>query len=181
MKKNTIKAVLFFIVAAILLTLGIIILPEVTNIGLTILHILIGLCILAYAYGFLLTKVVIKSKGTILVLSLVELILLTFIAVTCILKTWISISFIDEGCLILGLAFWIRGVVESFRSHLSNSTSGKKYAIYKVVMNILLITVGTWIFVSPIFTNHQLLYVFAGVFICSCITCIVLGVLKLKK
>ena len=126
MKKNTIKAVLFFIVAAILLTLGIIILPEVTNIGLTILHILIGLCILAYAYGFLLTKVVTKSKGTILVLSLVELILLTFIAVTCILKTWLPISFIDEGCLILGLAFWIRGVVESFRSHLSNATSGKK-------------------------------------------------------
>lgn len=181
MKNKVLKAVLMFIAAAIALTLGIIIIPEVTNFGKTILHILIGILLLTYCYGFLLPKVVSKSKGTILVLSLIELVILTLIAITCILETWINITILTEGCLIIGVAFWIRGVVESFRSYFYQRSQTNKYPIYKVIFNVLLITIGTWFYVAPIISNTQLLYVFSFIMLVTSIALIVTGIIKLKK
>lgn len=181
MKNRTFQAVLMFIVAAMALTLGILIIPEVTSIGETILHILIGALLLAYCYGYLLPKVVSKSRNTILVLSLIELILLTFIAVSCIIETWVDITILTEGCIIIGVVLWIRGVVESFRSYYYQKSNSNKYPVYKVFINIILITAGTWLFVSPIIGNFELLYVFAFLLVAASIALIVMGILKLKR
>lgn len=178
MKKRVFQAIMIFILATISLATGIVIIPEVTNIGKTILHILIGVVLLIYCYGYLVRKVVAKAKGTILVLSLLELVVLTLIAITAIIDTWVNIAILTEGCLIIGIAFWIRGVIESFRSHFNKASN---YPLYKAFLNIILITVGTWFYVSPIISNFQLLYVFAGLFICSSIALIILGIIKLKK
>lgn len=181
MKKRVFKAVVMFIIAAITLALGIVIIPEVTDLGQTILHILIGGLLLVYCYGYLLPKVVSKSKNTILVLSLIELVLLTFIAVTCIIETWVNIAILTEGCLIIGLALWIRGVVESFRAYFYQKSSANKYPVYKVILNVILITVGTWLYVTPIISNFGLIYVFAFILIATSIALIVMGILKLKR
>lgn len=181
MKNKVFRAVLMFIIAAISLTIGIVIIPEVTKFGKTVLHILIGVLLLVYCYGYLLPKVVKKAKNTILVLSLIELILLTFVAVTCIIETWVQMTFLTEGCLIIGVALWIRGVVESFRSYFYQKNSANKYPVYKVILNVILITVGTWFYVSPIISNFELLYVFSFLLIAVSVALIVMGILKLKK
>ncbi len=179
MKKNIFTAVMCFILAAICLALGIIIL--VTNWGEIILLAIIGVLLLSYVYGYLLLKVALKSKGVVLILTLVEMIVLTAIGVTCVLSEFVNITFLKEGIKILGLALWIRGVVESFRSYFYRGTQNKKYPIYYVVLNVILITAGTAFFLRPFITNTILVKIVAVLFFVATIGLIIFGILKLRK
>ena len=86
MKKNLFRAIIAFILAGISMALGIIMIPKVTDVGNTILLIVIGVILLIYVYYYLLVKVAKKSSGVVLILTLIEMIVLTIIAVTCILS-----------------------------------------------------------------------------------------------
>lgn len=178
MKKNIFLAVLLFIMAAISLALGIVMIPKVTQLGLTILIIVIGVLLLIYVYGYLIT-VVKKSRGVMLVLTLIEMVILTLVALSCILIRIINKTFITEGIQVLGLAFWIRGVVESFRAYYFRGQEGHKYPVYNVIINVFLITIGTWFFFSHLISNSQLVWALAVFFIAASIALVVIGILKL--
>lgn len=106
MKKNLFRAIIAFILAGISMALGIIMIPKVTDVGNTILIIVIGVILLIYdSYYYLLVKVAKKSSGVVLILTLIEMIVLTIIAVTCILSDVLNMTIITEGVQILGLAF----------------------------------------------------------------------------
>ena len=173
MKKNLFRAIIAFILAGISMALGIIMIPKVTDVGNTIL--------LIYVYYYLLVKVAKKSSGVVLILTLIEMIVLTIIAVTCILSDVLNMTIITEGVQILGLAFWIRGVVESFRAYYYRGSTTTKYPVYKVFLNVTLITVGTWFFISSIVSNAILVWSLAVVFVIASIALIIWGILKLKK
>ena len=176
MKKNLFRAIIAFILAGISMALGIIMIPKVTDVGNTI-----GVILLIYVYYYLLVKVAKKSSGVVLILTLIEMIVLTIIAVTCILSDVLNMTIITEGVQILGLAFWIRGVVESFRAYYYRGSTTTKYPVYKVFLNVTLITVGTWFFISSIVSNAILVWSLAVVFVIASIALIIWGILKLKK
>ena len=179
-KKNIFIAVVDFILAGLLLGLGIVMIPEVTDVGNIILLIVIGALLLVYVYYYLLVKVAKKSSGIILILTLIEMIVLTIIAVTCILSEILNKTIIGEGMKSLGLAFWIRGVVESFRAYYYKGNT-TKYPVYKVILNVILITLGTWFFISNIISNLILVWSLAVIFVIASIAMIILGILKIKK
>ena len=181
MKKNLFRAIIAFILAGISMALGIIMIPKVTDVGNTILLIVIGVILLIYVYYYLLVKVAKKSSGVVLILTLIEMIVLTIVAVTCILSDVLNMTIITEGVQILGLAFWIRGVVESFRAYYYRGSTTTKYPVYKVFLNVTLITVGTWFFISSIVSNAILVWSLAVVFVIASIALIIWGILKLKK
>ncbi len=181
MKKEITKSILLFILSAVLLVLGTIILPEVTNIGESILLIVLACLILFYVYGYLLFNVAKKSKGVLLVLTLFEMIILTFVAAVAIINTWIEFGGFSEGTVIIGICLWVRGVVESGRAYYYQKSEEKGYPIYKVMINVLLITFGTLLYVGELLYNYELLYLLCFSFICLSIASIILGVLKLKK
>lgn len=90
-------------------------------------------------------------------------------------------TIITEGVQILGLAFWIRGVVESFRAYYYRGSATAKYPVYKVFLNVTLVTVGTWFFISGIVSNVILVWSLAIIFVITSIALIIWGILKLKK
>lgn len=182
MKKNLFRAIIAFILAGISMALGIIMIPKVTDVGNTILLIVIGVILLIYVYYYLLVKVAKKSSGVVLILTLIEMIVLTIIAVTCILSDVLNMTIITEGVQISWfIAFWIRGVVESFRAYYYRGSTTTKYPVYKVFLNVTLITVGTWFFISSIVSNAILVWSLAVVFVIASIALIIWGILKLKK
>lgn len=178
MKKNRNKGIIEIIVGVLLIALGIIMIPGVTNLSKTLLFITIGALLLAYTIGYLFLKVVLKTKGPILVISLVEFIVLTFIAVAAILKPWVSIPVISEACKVVGMAFWFRGVAEVLRLAITNNNKG---GFYKTIFNVGLITVGTWFFVDPLFTNSELIYALVCLVFVLSILSIVIGILRINN
>ncbi len=187
MKKNIVSAVFMFIAAVACLVFGIIMIPGVTTIGNEILLILIGVILLIYVYGFLLPKVLKKVRGVNLVLTIIEMTLLTLIAVTCVLVKFLEKEgnnpiFGGEATMILGFAIWIRGVVESFRAYYyKGSTSTTKYPVYKVFINVALITLGTWVFFTDVLKNENLILTVAILLLVACVILVILGVLKITK
>lgn len=178
MQKHKIKSIIMFVIAGILITVGTLVLPEVTNLGSKILHLLIGVGILIYVFGYLFRKEVLKHSGHILVLSIIELFILLFVAVTCILQEWISINIVKEACKIIGIAFWIRGFIEILRLQIHPIT---KYNLYKTGFNVLLITAGTWFFIKPPFTNYDLIYELAIIMFVAAIILITTGIILISK
>lgn len=181
MKKELVKSILLFILSFVFLVVGMIILPEISSIGEKILLIVLGSLILCYVFGYLLLKVATKVKGVILVLTLVEMIILTFVALVTIANTWISIGNFQNGSVVIGVSLWIIGIVETFRAYYSIKESEKRYPLYKMVINLCLITIGAILFIGNISLNYQLLYLLCFTLIVLSITTIILGVLKLKK
>lgn len=181
MKKELVKSILLFIFSAVMLIIGIIILPEITNFGEDILLIVLGCLILLYVYGYLLSKVAIKVKGIPLILTLIEMITLTFVAIVTIANTWVTIGGFQQGSVVIGTCFWIRGIIESCRIYYYQKEEIKRYPLYKVVINLLLITLGAFLFVGEFMYNYELLYVLCLTFIVLSVSAIILGVLKLKN
>lgn len=181
MKKELIKSILLFIASFVFLVVGVIILPEITSIGEKILLIVLGSLILCYVFGYLLLKVATKVKGIMLVLTLVEMIILIFVALATIANTWIAIGNFQNGTVVIGGTLWIIGIVETFRAYYSIKDSENKYPVYKLVINLCLITIGAILFIGNISLNYQLLYLLCFALIVLSITTIILGVLKLKN
>lgn len=180
MKKSLIKAIAMFVLAAVLIAAGVIFLPPVTNYGEIVLLIIIGILLLVYVYGYLLPKVTLKSKGVILLLTLIEMALHTVLALTCIFTKFFGTPIFKDGFVILGVAMWIRGVVETFRAYYYRG-NGTKYPLYKVAITVLLITGGTYLYLKPIITNIQLVYGLCFAFFGCAILLVVLGILKIRK
>ncbi len=180
MKKSLLQAILMFILSAILITAGIVFLPPVTNYGEAALLFIIGVILLIYVFGYLLRRVAKKSKGTVLLLTIIEMSLFTILALTLVLTKVFGKPLFKDGFVILGLAMWIRGVIETFRAYYYRGSS-TKYPIYNVVVTILLITGGTYLYFNPIITNLQLIYGLCILFFISAVILIIYGILKLKK
>lgn len=179
MKKNRTKGILEIIVGVVLVALGVIMIPGVTSLSNILLYITLGCLLLAYTIGYLFLKIVLKNKGTILIISIVEFIVLTFIAVGTILKPWIDIPVIAEACKIVGMAFWFRGVAEILRIAVNHEYH--KSNVYKTAVNVGLVTVGTWFFVKPLFTNSQLIYGLICIIFVLAILFVVLGILRINN
>lgn len=181
MKKELVKSILLFIFSGIFLAIGVIILPEITSFGQNILLFVIAGLILFYVYGYLLSKVKKAPKGVMLVLTLAEMIFLTFVAIIAIANTWISIGDFGNGSFVIGISLWIRGIFETFRAYFIQKKGEKKYPLYKVGLNLFLITLGMILCVGEVLYNFELLYVLCFAFICLSVASIIMGVLKLKK
>ena len=179
MKKNRIKGIIEIIVGVLLIVFGIIMIPGVTDFSNTLLYIALGCLLLTYTVKYLFLRIVLKARGTNLVISLVEFIILSFIAVATIIRPWVNIPVITEACKIVGLAFWFRGVAEILR--LTINETRHKRDIYKTAFNLILVSVGTWFFVKPMFTNGMLIYAFACIIFILATVFIILGILRINN
>lgn len=160
----------YWIVSAILLVLGIFFMPiwGGTDVpwkdwGKYFVYLCIAIVILLYLFGYLVGKIKRGGNGTVKVLTVVEFILLGLIALACIFLAIPQIhasvpAITTDSCRILGLAFWLRGVVEIFRAYYNREKS--HFPVWWLCVVILLVTLGVWMFVQPFFSNTIVLWIF---------------------
>lgn len=181
MKKKLVQAILLFIIAGISLTSGIILIPNITDYGEFILAFIISALILVYVYYYLLLKIVKTSRGSVLILTLIEMILLTIIAISSIIGKFASLPYLDDSNKIIGLVFWLIGLIESLRSYYYNESYNHSYPIYKLIVNLTFITLGTWFFVTSYEFNIVLIWAISILLFILSIALIIKGILKIKN
>ena len=138
---------LYFILAFLCATMGVVLLPMVTDIGQSVLNVVIAVGILAYLFCYLVKK----FKGTIKtirILTGVEFGLMFVIALGLVLSQFKIIN-VSGGCKILGLALALRGTVEMFRAYFYQSASSAKYPLSQFVFNLALLILGVYLFAKP--------------------------------
>lgn len=180
MKRFKYDWLVYFIVSIIAITLGILLIVNDYKIGMQILNIAIAIILILYLFLFLMPVLRHKS-GTIQILTIVEFVIVALIALGLILQQF-KVFNIAGACRIIGLVLWIRAVVELFRAYFyKGKDSSYKYAIWYFCIILSLITLGTYMFASPFFTDQQVVLALSiGCFILA-VVLIVLGIIYVPK
>ena len=160
---------LFFVTGVLAILLGIMFMPIWQNAGdwvfwkdwgQNLVNIIIFACIVLYLCLFLVKKIRRRSNGVVKVLTIVEFVLMSLIALGCILQQFKVIN-IGGACAILGLALWCRGVVEIFRSYYHQHGNNDRYPLWWLVCAIALVSVCVYLFAKPLFSDVTLIWIFA--------------------
>ena len=130
------------------------------NVGSKIVSYAIAAVIILYLATFVFKKIK-RSKGTIKFLTLIEFTLLGLVAVGLVINQ-LQILNITNPSVILGIAFYARGVIELFRAYYHQRDSKAKYPISWLIVAILFVTAGVYFMVSKLVTIEIILYVLVG-------------------
>ena len=156
---------LYFVLGALTMIVGIMLMPVWQNCGnwcfykdwgLQIVNIIIAVCLILYLVLFLIKKIAGRSNGVIKVLTIVEFVILALVAIGCILQQFK----VGGSCAILGLAMWCRGVVEIFRAYYHQKGNNEKYPVWWLVVAMVFVSVGVYLFAKPLFQDVVILWVF---------------------
>lgn len=118
------------------------------NWGISLINIIIGICIILYLVCYLLRKVRKRANGVIKTLTIIEFVILSLIALGCIIQQFKKIIPIEGAAPILGLAFWCRGVIEIFRAYYHQQGNNERYPIWWLVIAIIFVTFGVYLMVA---------------------------------
>lgn len=160
MKKVLTNMVVDIILAVLLLALGIVMLPPVTDFGSEVLDIIVAILLVLYLAFFLFDRMV-KSRGTVRVLTMVEFALIALIAIGLVFKK-LEILNVGTTCQIIGLVIWLRGVTGAFRGYIVSTAEGKRrFTILMFALSILMVSFGAYLFAKPLFSDETIIYIMA--------------------
>lgn len=188
---NTKKTKLFWlyiVIGAVALALGIMLMPFWLDKGINvffatwgydIIKIIIAILVVLYLVFYLFKKVK-RSKGTILILTLIEFILLGLVALGCILSQFNVLNLTEAGK-ILGFALWLRGVIEIFRAYYYQRGGTVKYSVFELIVALLMVTFGVFFMISNVITNTLILWIVTITIAILGLLTLITGILKNPK
>lgn len=180
MKRFKFDWLVYLIFSAVFIALGIIMLPEVTDLGSKILNIVLAIALVIYCILFLFPKIK-KHRGTIQILVIIEFVIVCLVAIGLVLVQF-KVFEITGVVRILGLVIWLRSVVELFRAYFyRGKDSSYSYPVWLLCIYLVLITFGTYIFASPFISDQKLVLIMAILFLVVAIILIILGIVLLPK
>ncbi len=142
------------VLSIIFLALGILLLP-VFSLGEVILDVALAAALLIYLFTFLVKRLS-TAKSTVLVLTVIEFTVILLIAIGLVLKQF-NIFNIAQSCQIVGVVIWLRSVVSLVKGYFVSTADGRRaYPLVTFLLYIGLVTLGTWLFAAPIFTDTTL-------------------------
>jgi len=149
------------------------------DLGITIVSIAMAALVLLYIFGFVLKKII-NSKGIIQILTVIEFTLLFLIALGLVFAQFKLLNIPDEPSIIVGIAFYIRGVIEIFRAYF-HKTSSTSYPIWWLVISILFVTLGVIFMLTSSITKVMILWILVISMLVAGILLIVYGLLSNPK
>ena len=165
--KNWIFTLIVCILLAVLSVLMIVTgIRKGDGIGTELLHILAAVALIIYV-GFALFPMAAHHRGVLQGFVIGEIIILLLTALAHILVNFdINIPLLATlpVCAVVGLALWLRGVVETVHAYLSNASTTEKNRIplWRLLLYILLSAVGVWQMVRPL-DDVILLFLVGGI------------------
>lgn len=180
MKRFKLDWLVYLILSAVFIAVGIVMIPEVTDLGAKILNIVLAIALVIYSILYLFPKIK-RHKGSIQILVIVEFVIVCLVAIGLVLVQF-KVFQITGVVRILGLVIWLRSVVELFRAYFyRGKDSSYKYPVWLFCIYLVLITFGTYIFASPFISDAKLVLIMAILFLIVAIFLIVLGIVLLPK
>jgi len=142
--------------------------------GTQIINILIAVCIILYLIFYLAKKVKGPAKRAIKVLTIVEFVIFSLIALGCIFSQFKIIN-VRGACQIFGLALWTRGAIEIFRAYYYRADSKEIYPVWYLALSIAFVSFGVYCFAKPFIQDIAILWIFIAVLFVTGALLVVLG------
>lgn len=147
--------------------------------GYKIIKIVIAVALVLYLVFFLLKKLKAKSNKVVKVLTILEFVILSLIAIACVFNQFVPFKVGTVGQ-VLGFVLWVRGAIEVFRAYYygGSGENNAKYPVWQIFITILLISAGTYFMVSNVLSDKAVLWAVTSLIALCGIIAIVLGFLK---
>lgn len=132
--------------------------------GKRIIH-LITAVVLALYVVFVLFPMVARYRGTVQAFLIFEVVILLITVVGQACSDFWNVPLFSTlpVCSVLGLALWLRGVVETVHAYLLRGTDAKKkIPLWGLCLYILLSAVGVWQMVRPLIPDTYFIFCIAG-------------------
>ena len=179
----------YFIASALLLVIGIFLLPVWNNTDVFFkdwssraMEIIIAGLILLYV-GFYLIKnfnrYLVRKSMSLKIIKIVEISLLVILSVLCILEQFGVTAFMNP-CFAVGLALYLRGIVMGVGAFLYLHGSSEKYSIFHLVFTFVALTLGTIMMIRP-FSGNIFMWVVAVSLLVAAVIFIIVGILTKPK
>lgn len=177
---------LYFIASALLITLGIFLLPVWSDSNVFFkdwssnsIDIILAFLIILYVIFYLLKKFknnnLKKSKG-LKVVKVVEICLLFVLSLLCILEQFNVTNFIGP-CFVMGCILYLRGLVLGINSYLYTHKKSETYSVIQLIFMFLALTAGTILMVHSFygetfmwFVSIMVLFISLIILICGFIS-----------
>ena len=118
------------------------------------------------------------SSGAIRTLTVIEIVILSLLALSSLLSYFTSALQIKEPCVLLGIVLWIRGVNEILCTSISRSL---RHPVWKTAAFLLMVTLGTLLMSRPFITKSQLMWVIVAALIALMIYTVLYGISAKSK
>ena len=160
--------------------MGLIILPFISEIGIIVLQYILAALILCYVFFILVYKIIYK-RGFIQIVSIIEMVLDMILALILIFNFKLNFIMFNELYYVISLFLIIYSVFSIIRGFYINRTSPKKYPIYLLIIDLVVLIVALLGFNFPILDNNELIIIMSCFcFICSIIA-LCFGIVVLRK
>ena len=143
--------------------------------GRKVIDIFIAILIIIYLCTYLVKKIGRGGNGVIKILTIIEFVALSLIALGCVFSQF-GVFSIGEPCQIAGLIMWCRGTIEVFRAYYFRGSSSVKYPVWLVAVAVALVTFGTYLYVKPLFTAQHLQWLLAAIMLAIMVFLIYAGI-----
>ena len=132
--------------------------------------------IVAYLVGYLWKKAV-SSNGIVKVLTIIEFVALSIIALGCIF-TQFDVIPIQGACKIFGLVLWCRGVVELLRAFYLSRVTTYKYSSAWFFVAVAMVSFGVYCFAKPFIQDTAILWLFVLMLFALGILFVIIGCMQ---
>ena len=161
MKRIYTNFVFDIVIATLFLALGIVMLPPF-EIGIKVLNVLFAVLLVCYLVSFLYDKIK-RARGSILVLSFVEFIIVSIVAIGQLLQQF-KLFNLSSGCATLGFVLAVRGIFSVIEMYMLASTSKRaRYNLPLFIGYLALASVGVFLLARPFISDLIINWVLSGV------------------
>ncbi len=177
---------LYIVLGSLLILSSIILMPIWSKIsselffaswGMDIIKLIIAIVLVLYLAFYLFKKMFKKGNKAIRILVILEFVILSIIALSCVLAQFNVLNVTDAGK-ILGIVLYLRGSIEIFRAYYYDRSSSEKYSVWYLILSLILVSVGVAFIVRNFLTNLHVLWALVVLLFILGIIFIVLGALK---
>ena len=178
MKRTHRSFILCIIIAICSVAIGIAMLPPF-GVGQTMLNALLALVVGACMIAFVLPEIM-STRGIICILNFFEFLLLAVVALVLVVLQ--VLPFMEFGtCRLLAIALWIHGMVGIFKIYNTRIASMKKGLAFPLFINIILISVASYLFAVPFLSEIVMSWAFSLFFFVLAFLMIALSLLYAPK
>lgn len=180
---------LYFVASALLITLGIFLLPVWSNSNVFFkdwsnnsIDIILAILIVLYVVFYLLKKVknndLKKSKGLKLV-KIIEICLLFVLSIFCVLEQFKVTNFIGP-CFVVGCILYFRGLVLGINSYLYTHKKSETYSVIQLILMFLALTLGTILMIHP-FYGETFMWVVSLIILVISLIILIYGLISIPR
>ena len=156
MRKSNNSFIFCILIAIASLAIGIITLP-LFNIAQNMLNALLALVLGACMIAFILPEIM-STRGIICVLNFFEFFLIAIVALLLVIQQ--VLPFLEmANARMLAVAIWVHGMIGIFKIYNTRVASMKKGLALPLLINIILITVSTYLFAAPFLSDAVIAWI----------------------